>query len=189
MPTAFGDFRAIIFHEPAAGADHVALLTALRTAPPLVRLHSECLTGDAFGSLRCDCGEQLVAAQRQIAGHGGVILYMRQEGRGIGLANKIRAYAWQDQGLDTVEANHKIGFADDLRDYSAAAAILHALAMTRIRLLTNNPRKISGLTRNGIDIVERVPLVVRPNPRNQAYLETKRVKLDHILPENGVVAD
>jgi 3,4-dihydroxy 2-butanone 4-phosphate synthase/GTP cyclohydrolase II len=150
--------------------------------PALVRVHSECLTGDVFHSERCDCGRQLLAAMRMIEEAGsGVVLYMRQEGRGIGLANKLHAYALQEKGLDTVEANEQLGFAPDLRDYGVGAQILTELGLKRIRLLTNNPRKVVGLQGYGLEIVERVPIVVPPSSHNRRYLETKRSKMGHFI--------
>jgi GTP cyclohydrolase II len=170
------------FRASDDGQEHVALLIgAPGGKPPLVRLHSECLTGDVFGSLKCDCGPQLKEALRIIgAAGGGLLLYLRQEGRGIGLANKLRAYALQDRGLDTVDANRRLGFADDERDYAHAAAILRALGISEVRLLTNNPAKVSGLEAAGIKVVERVPHHMPANPHNADYLATKRKKSGHL---------
>ena len=185
LPTRYGPFTARVFPDPAdARLQHVALCHGrLDSGIPLVRLHSECLTGDVLGSLRCDCGEQLDEALRRIADEeSGILLYLRQEGRGIGLANKIRAYALQDRGLDTVEANQHLGFPDDLRDYSFAAEILLRLGVRRLRLLTNNPRKMSALRERGIEIVERRALVIETNVENAGYLATKRAKMGHLVP-------
>jgi len=186
LPTAHGIFRMIAFEHTITGETHLALVFGAPNGNlPLVRLHSECLTGDALGSQRCDCGAQLATAQRQIAAAGyGAIVYLRQEGRGIGLLNKLRAYALQDQGFDTVEANHQLGLPADARDYAIAAQILRCLSMKQVRLLTNNPAKITGLERYGIAVRERVPLHVAANPANRRYLATKRDKLGHLLPEH-----
>ncbi len=189
LPTAFGDFEVRAFRSTLDGAEHLALVRAdgaLRD-PALVRVHSECLTGDALGSLRCDCGAQLQAALRQIAESGnGVLVYMRRhEGRGIGLANKVRAYSLQDKGLDTVEANRHLGFQPDLRHYGTGAQILRSLGVRRIRLLTNNPRKVVGLDGYGLEIVERIAIQTRETSENRAYLTTKRDKLGHLLDLQG----
>jgi GTP cyclohydrolase II len=176
------DTQIVAFRASDDGQEHVALLIgAPGGKPPLVRLHSECLTGDVFGSLKCDCGPQLREALKIIGGAGGgVLLYLRQEGRGIGLANKLRAYALQDRGLDTVDANRRLGFADDERDYAHAAAILLALGISEVRLLTNNPAKVRGLEAAGIKVVERVPHRMPANPHNADYLATKRKKSGHL---------
>jgi 3,4-dihydroxy 2-butanone 4-phosphate synthase/GTP cyclohydrolase II len=178
-----GEFTIKIFENQLDHHEHVALTRGkLKTRKPvLVRLHSECLTGDIFGSLRCDCGWQVDAAMGKIAKEGGVLLYMRQEGRGIGLANKIKAYALQDRGMDTVEANQKLGFSADHRDYSMAAQILKALGVTRVKLLTNNPHKVEGLEHYGIDVVERVSLEMPATNHNRRYLHAKQHKLGHFL--------
>lgn len=184
LPTRHGDFHAIGYEETHTGLTHLAVVKGDPTTdePVLVRVHSECLTGDVFGSCRCDCGEQLDAALAQIEAAGrGVVLYMRQEGRGVGLANKLRAYALQDKGADTVEANEKLGLPVDARDYGVGAQILHDLGVRRMRLLTNNPVKRAALEGYGLEIVERVPLEVAPNPANRRYLETKREKMNHLL--------
>jgi GTP cyclohydrolase II len=175
--------QIVVFRAEDDGQEHVALLVgAFGGRPPLVRLHSECLTGDVFGSLKCDCGPQLHEALRLIGAEGGgILLYLRQEGRGIGIANKIRAYALQDRGLDTVEANLRLGFDDDERDYRHAAAMLRALGAGRVRLLTNNPAKVLGLGLAGIDVPERVGHHMPANPHNADYLAVKRSRSGHLL--------
>ena len=184
LPTAHGPFQAQAFHDTTTGEDHVALTLGdlSGASPPLVRVHSECLTGDVFGSMRCDCGDQLNAALARIADEGrGAVLYMRQEGRGIGLANKLRAYELQDRGLDTVDANRHLGFAADLRDYGVGAQVLRELGITDLRLLTNNPKKTAGFRAYGLKVVEQLPLAVEPGAHNRRYLETKRVRMGHEL--------
>ena len=185
LPTEFGPFRLHGFFDEMRGSEHVALSLGDFSdgAPTLVRMHSECLTGDSLGSLRCDCGAQRDAALQLIAREGrGVMVYLRQEGRGIGLLNKIRAYALQDDGADTVEANEKLGFPPDLRDYGVGAQMLHLLGVRDLRLLTNNPRKIAALAGFGMRVVERLPLRVGDNAHNRKYLATKASKLGHLMP-------
>ncbi len=184
LPTSYGEFILHGYENPQDHAAHLALVYGelTQTPAPLVRVHSECLTGDLFGSLRCDCGQQLEGALRTIQQAGcGVLIYLRQEGRGIGLINKMRAYNLQDQGLDTVEANLHLGFAADQRDYGVAIAILEQLKVASIRLLTNNPDKLSGFADSSIKVVERVPLQVDPSVENIDYLRTKRDRLGHLL--------
>jgi 3,4-dihydroxy 2-butanone 4-phosphate synthase/GTP cyclohydrolase II len=184
LPTDFGEFTAIAYEATVYDRVHLALVMGevVGDAPVLVRMHSECLTGDVFHSLRCDCGSQLLKAMAIIKEAGrGVIVYLRQEGRGIGLHNKVRAYELQDLGLDTVEANQALGFKADLRDYGIGAQILVDLGLRNLRLLTNNPSKRAGLEGYGLQVVERVPLEVPANPENRKYLSTKRNKLGHLL--------
>lgn len=185
IPTPYGgEFTAVVYENDVDNAQHMALIKGdINTDEPvLVRVHSECLTGDVFGSQRCDCGEQLQAAMAQIEKEGsGIVLYMRQEGRGIGLVNKIKAYALQEQGQDTVEANHSLGFEDDLRDYGIGAQILAEIGVKKLRLMTNNPKKIVGLEGYGLEIVERVSIEVPAHKENLRYLQTKQQKMGHLL--------
>ena len=184
LPTKYGDFQIVSYRDEISGDEHVALVKGSPedSEDVLVRVHSECLTGDVFGSLRCDCGQQLHKALRMIEEEEeGVLLYMRQEGRGIGLGNKVCAYKLQDQGMDTVEANRHLGFDDDLREYGIGAQILSDLGLSNIRLLTNNPRKVVGLEGYGLHLAETVPIEVEPNEHNRGYLKTKKEKLGHRL--------
>ena len=184
LPSQFGDFKVIGFQSVLDDSDYVALVKGEweEDEPILVRVHSECLTGDVFGSYRCDCGPQLHAAMEMVQAEGkGVILYLPQEGRGIGLINKLRAYKLQEEGADTVEANHKLGFKADLRDYGMGAQMLFMLGVRRMRLMTNNPRKIVGVQGHGLEVVERIPLEIQSNPGNKKYMQTKKHKLGHIL--------
>jgi GTP cyclohydrolase II len=189
LPTRFGDFQVAAFWNNRDGKEHVAVMKGrpYGGADIPVRIHSECLTGDALGSLRCDCRDQLEVSLRRIAQEPhGVLLYLRQEGRGIGLLNKIRAYMLQDRGLDTVEANEALGFRDDEREYAIAAHMLLSLKIRSIRLLTNNPRKIAELARYGIQVTARQPLVIPPNDHNRFYLETKARKSGHFIDFSGI---
>ena len=184
MPTSFGDFDLIPFIQKSNGLEHVALIKGKweMDEEVLVRVHSSCVTGDIFGSHRCDCGDQLHEAMKMVEKEGkGIIVYLNQEGRGIGLYNKVKAYKLQEEGMDTVEANLKLGFTEDERDYGVGAGILHSLGVRKLRLLTNNPIKRTGLEGYGMHIVESIPLEIKPNPHNQFYLETKRDKMGHFL--------
>jgi 3,4-dihydroxy 2-butanone 4-phosphate synthase / GTP cyclohydrolase II len=184
LPTIFGDFEFIPFRQTSNGIEHSALVkgTWTRDEPVLVRLHSSCYTGDIFGSLRCDCGPQLHKAMEMVEKEGkGVVIYLSQEGRGIGLLNKIKAYRLQDEGMDTVQANLKLGFGEDERDYGVGASIMRELGLGKVRLISNNPVKRAGLEGYGIQIVETIPLIIKPNPHNKFYLETKAKKMGHDL--------
>jgi 3,4-dihydroxy 2-butanone 4-phosphate synthase/GTP cyclohydrolase II len=184
LPTKFGNFRVIAYKSSTDPDEHLAMVMGdVNTDEPvLVRVHSQCLTGDVFHSLRCDCGEQIEIAMKRIAAEGrGVVLYMRQEGRGIGIHNKIKAYALQDKGMDTVEANLSLGFKADQRDYGIGAQILADLGVRKMRLMTNNPKKMSGLESYGLTITEQLPITTEPNPHNRRYLQTKQKKLGHLL--------
>lgn len=184
LPTKWGDFTLYALEQNLDGKEHVALGMGdfSQNTPVLVRVHSECLTGDAFSSLRCDCGPQLDAALQKISNEGrGLVIYLRQEGRGIGLVNKIKAYALQDQGQDTVEANLNLGFKADHREFNVAAEFLSSLGISSIRLMTNNPKKVEALKAENIDVVERVPMKYGKNPHNEHYLSTKTGKMGHYL--------
>jgi 3,4-dihydroxy 2-butanone 4-phosphate synthase/GTP cyclohydrolase II len=192
LPTAFGEFRAVGYRSLVDNKHHVALVKGEvdGVGDVLVRVHSECLTGDVFHSLRCDCGEQLESALSMIQREGrGVLLYLSQEGRGIGLLNKLRAYKLQEEGLDTVDANLKLGLPADLRDYGIGAQILVDLGLTSIRILTNNPKKISGLAGYGLSVADQIPIEHVPNPHNEAYLRAKRDRLGHTLHHQGLDFD
>ena len=192
LPTGFGEFEAVGYRSIVDDKHHVALVKGDVAGKPdvLVRVHSECLTGDVFHSLRCDCGEQLESALSMIESEGqGVLLYLAQEGRGIGLLNKLRAYRLQEQGLDTVEANLKLGLPADLRDYGIGAQILGDLGLTSIRILTNNPKKICGLAGYGLSVTDQIPIQHVANPHNEAYLRTKRERIGHTLHHQGLDLD
>jgi len=177
LPSKFGEFKIQSFEKN--GKEHLVIFTKNIPEIPIVRIHSECLTGDALGSLKCDCGEQLEYALKLITEKGGMVIYLRQEGRGIGLFNKVNAYALQDKGLDTVEANHQLGFEADIRDFSIVEEILNHLNIEKIKLLTNNPKKQFSL--KNIEVVERIPIKIKPNPYNEFYLKTKKEKMGHLL--------
>ena len=186
FPTRFGEF--ILYSYEENGKIHIALVRGNpKKSNILVRVHSECFTGDTLHSSRCDCGKQLEKSMEMIGKQGGVLLYLRQEGRGIGLLNKLKAYELQDQGMDTVEANEKLGFKADMRDYTIGAKILADLGITTMRLLTNNPKKIEGLENYGLKIIERVPVIIKATNTNKKYLQTKKEKLGHIIDSEGFV--
>lgn len=177
LPSKFGDFKVKVFKE--GEKEHLVIYKEQLEEIPIVRVHSECLTGDAIGSMKCDCGEQLAYALKLASQTGGMVIYLRQEGRNIGLLNKINAYALQDKGLNTIEANHQLGFAADERTYDMVSYILHYFGIKKIRLLTNNPKKIESLS--DVEIVERLPIVIKPNPHNADYLNVKKDKMGHML--------
>ncbi|HCN37787.1 MAG TPA: GTP cyclohydrolase II, partial [Bacteroidetes bacterium] len=187
LPTRFGDFKIHLFESDVDSKEHIALVKGeiKSDTPVLIRVHSECLTGDIFGSIKCDCRDQLLQAMKMIEKEGsGIVLYMRQEGRGIGLRNKLKAYELQEQGKDTVDANLELGFKPDLRDYGIGAQILCKLGVKKIKLMTNNPKKVVGLQGYGLEIVERIPIEIESNPENENYLNTKRDKLGHLILVN-----
>tara|TARA_R110002049_G_scaffold326_4_gene1764 strand:- start:4410 stop:5015 length:606 start_codon:yes stop_codon:yes gene_type:complete len=188
LPTKYGQFELVPFQEKVNGKEHMALIKGNLTSEDtvLTRIHSSCATGDLFGSLKCDCGEQLIEAMKMIENNGsGIIVYLQQEGRGIGLMNKMKAYKLQEEGMDTIEANLHLGFASDEREYDVAAQILKNLEVKKLNLLTNNPEKIVGLEAYGIEVVKRVPLIIHSNPFNQFYLETKENLMGHQLSKNN----
>ena len=189
LPTRFGEFRILAFPGETTNREHIALALGDMAGEVVVRIHSECLTGDVFHSDRCDCGEQLDLAMERIAEAGcGIIIYLRQEGRGIGLGNKIRAYELQEHGIDTVDANRLLGFQDDLRCYDVAAEILGLLGVASVELITNNPLKVDGLRRAGFPVSGRIPIVAGVNSTNHHYLETKRVRMGHLFERSDVAA-
>ncbi|MFD1294377.1 GTP cyclohydrolase II [Lutibacter holmesii] len=191
LPTKYGDFELVPFQEKKNGLEHMALVKGNFTENDTVitRIHSACATGDLFGSLKCDCGDQLIKAIQTIEENGkGAIIYLQQEGRGIGLMNKMKAYKLQENGMDTIEANLHLGFAPDERKYQIAAIILNLLHIKNIKLLTNNPDKIDGLTEHGIQVVERIPLIIKPNPFNINYLQTKKKQMGHLYEINKLAA-
>ncbi len=179
LPTIYGDFIIKVFKD--GDKEHVVIYKGPLNEPVLLRIHSECFTGDVLSSLRCDCGYQLEFALETIAQEGGILIYLRQEGRGIGLFNKINAYSLQDEGLDTVQANHQLGFEADMRRYEVAGTILRTFGIKKVRLMTNNPKKIVDLREFGIEVVERIPIEIEPNPHNITYLKTKKFKLGHLI--------
>ena len=186
LPTKYGNFLVYVYENN--NDHHIALVKGnIKDNPVLVRVHSECLTGEAFHSLKCDCNGQLEKALEKIGKEGGVLIYLRQEGRGIGLLNKIKSYSLQDQGMDTVEANESLGFKADMRDYTIGVKILSDLGIKKIKLMTNNPKKIEGLEKYGIEIVERIPIITKPNTSNINYLKTKKEKLGHFFEDKGFV--
>ena len=187
LPTKYGHFELIPFQEKISGLEHIVLIKGNISTKDnvLTRIHSSCATGDIFGSLKCDCGEQLIASMKLIEKEGqGIIVYLQQEGRGIGLMNKIKAYKLQEQGMDTLEANVHLGFAPDEREYEVGADILNTLGVHKIKLLTNNPDKINKLEQSGIEVVERIPIIINPNEFNKNYLSTKENQMGHQLSEN-----
>ena len=186
LPTKYGDFELIPFQEKSSGVEHMALIKGAITLNDitLTRIHSSCATGDLFGSLKCDCGEQLILSMKMINKNGhGIVVYLNQEGRGIGLMNKMKAYKLQEGGLDTIEANLHLGFASDERDYQIGAEILSSLGVTKVELITNNPDKIFGLEQNGIQVIKRIPIITKSNAFNLNYLHTKKSRMGHLLNE------
>ena len=187
LPTEYGDFKCIAYRD-FDGGQHLALVKGrISRSPLLVRVHSQCLTGDTLGSIRCDCGDQLDVALKLISENGGILLYMQQEGRGIGLVNKIKAYNLQDEGLDTAEANERLGFKVDERNYTVGAQMLADLGVRKIKLLTNNPKKIEGLNKYKLKVVKRVRIIIDANDSNKEYLKTKKEKLGHLFEEKGII--